>query len=82
MKWKFLKARQAFQQYQEMWDSLNAATHNHLLLDSKFWVPLVNVFGNERTYSQYLTGEKWNCFWGETQFQARGFKSDNLETYQ
>ena len=49
MIWKFYKAQEAFERYQEQWDCLNEAIDNHVLLDSKFWGTLVQSFADEKT---------------------------------
>ncbi len=50
MKWKFVKGQNVFQAHSQQWDALNASLDNHILLDSNFWIPLVNVFGHDELY--------------------------------
>jgi len=45
MGWKLYPAAHTFQEYRDSWDRLNKATHNHILLDSSFVVPLIENFG-------------------------------------
>ncbi|MCA9454603.1 MAG: GNAT family N-acetyltransferase [Nitrospiraceae bacterium] len=49
MAWSFKLASEAFPYHQEMWDDLNRANGNHLLLDSMFLGPLLRHFGNSHT---------------------------------
>ena len=49
MSWSFKLASEAFPYYRKMWDDLNRAHGNHLLLDSMFIEPLLRHFGNSRT---------------------------------
>ena len=48
-KWKFEPAVQAFPRYREEWDLLNRAQGNHILLDSRFVLPLLRHFGTAKT---------------------------------
>lgn len=49
MGWLFRRASESFDQYRDMWDELNRAQGNHLLLDSMFVGPLIRYFASERT---------------------------------
>jgi hypothetical protein len=48
-KWKFMPAVEAFPRYREEWDLLNRAQGNHILLDSRFVLPLLRHFGTAKT---------------------------------
>ncbi|MGB0909848.1 MAG: GNAT family N-acetyltransferase [Nitrospirales bacterium] len=50
MKWVFLKGQEVFPMHREQWDALNSSIHNHILLDSDFWIPLVRLFGHDELY--------------------------------
>ncbi len=50
MTWKFHKAQDVFEKYQDEWDELNSTIDNHILLDSKFWGTLVQLFADENTW--------------------------------
>lgn len=49
MAWKFQPAVEAFADYREMWDALNAANGNHIVLDSIFVQGLLRQFGTVHT---------------------------------
>ena len=49
MKWVFHSAQESFGRYQKVWDELNQAHTNHLLLDSRFIDPLIRYFGSPDT---------------------------------
>ncbi len=49
MGWVFRNAHEVFDQYREMWDEINRAQWNHILLDSLFVGPLIRFFASQDT---------------------------------
>jgi len=49
MKWVFYNAREAFPRYEGLWNEINRAQGNHILLDSQFVGALVRHFASEQT---------------------------------
>jgi CelD/BcsL family acetyltransferase involved in cellulose biosynthesis len=47
MEWFFQKANTAFASHKNEWDSLNRASGNHILLDSRFVEPLIKHFESD-----------------------------------
>ena len=47
MAWEYRPAQQHFQELRSEWDRLNKASHDHVLLDSRFVGPALRCFGGE-----------------------------------
>jgi CelD/BcsL family acetyltransferase involved in cellulose biosynthesis len=47
MNWVFVNALTSFEEFQKDWDAINRSRDNHILLDSRFVVPLLRHFGDK-----------------------------------
>src|SRR5208337_3562770 len=48
MRWTFAPAEHSFAEFRPLWDSVNSALSNHVLLDADFVEPLIRHFGSPK----------------------------------
>jgi len=48
MSWRFHNALDSFPAFSKDWDDINRQMGNHILLDSRFFGPLLRHFGSEK----------------------------------